>query len=171
MLFVVKILIKLTSNIFLIGLLSLASSQKFDFDNEEVPFAPKSNTDDLKDMAHNLRGHDNESTSSVGIIMQLKSFFSSFSTSLASIQHHYQVGDTKRAGAELKAVVGDAQSFIETNKDSKNTVAGIDNPSEAFQNSDVLGDIDSLVFQDVSDLVLGDLVNSEAFDELTDFSR
>ena len=120
---------------------------------------------------HSLRGHDSKSTNSVGIIMQLKGFFSSFSTSLASIQHHHHAGDTEKASEELKTVVGDVQSFIKTNKDS-NVIAGVDDDlSEALQNSNVFDDFDSIGLQDVSDSMLGDLVKSEAFDGLTDLSR
>ena len=102
--------------------------------------------------------------------MQIKGFFSAFSTSLASIQHHHHAGDTEKASEELKTVVGDVQSFIETNKDS-NVIAGVDDLSEALQNSNVFDDFDSIGLQDVSDLMLGDLVKSEAFDGLTDLSR
>jgi hypothetical protein len=144
------------------------SAQTIEEDSYDHHFSFDNNMKKLKDISSSLRGPNKNPTS---IIMQLKSMAASFSATLGSIQDQYLSGEKEKAGATLKAAVGDIKSLVDTSKETKQIISGVDNLPQALKNDNALNEFDSDSLQDMPDSAFEDLIESQAFNDLTDLSR
>jgi hypothetical protein len=144
--------------------------QTIDADSDDHHFSFDNNMKKLKAISSSLRG-PNKNPNPTSIIMQLKSMAASFSATLVSIQDQHLSGEKEKAGATLKAAVGDIKSLVDTSKETKQVISGVDNLPQALKNDIALNEIDLDSHQDMPDSMFEDLVESQAFNDLADLSR
>lgn len=142
--------------------------QTIEADSYDHPFSFDNNMKKLKAISSSLRGPNKNPPS---IIMQLKSMAASFSATLVSIQDHYRSGEKEKASATLKAAVGDIKSLVDTSKETKQVISGVDNLPQALKNDNALNGFDSDSLQYMPDSMFEDLIESQAFNDIADLSR
>ena len=120
---------------------------------------------ELKKESSNLRGGE-KGEHSVQVIENVKNLMKSLSGGLQTIQHHYQEGRTDKAGAALKAIIGDSDTFVQVSKDMKQ-IEGLEN--KMLLEFDDTNGIDNI--EDISDSMLGEQINTEIFDDIAKLSK
>lgn len=119
----------------------------------EPPFTLDVAMKKLESLSRGLRGGggDSKDVDTVGILSQVKDIAESYSSSMQVIQKHYRDGDKEKAGAALKAAVGDTRSLIESSKEN-----------EAMKNDLGLPSIDGITPDETNPLsTLGDVPNDQ----------
>ena len=123
---------------------------------------------DLKELqkeSSNLRGGE-KGEHSVKVIDHVTNFMKSFSSNLQIIQNHYQEGKNDEAGAALKAIIGDSDSFVQASKEMKQ-INGLENRVSVES-----GDISEIVnIEDISDSMFGEQIQPQIFDDVVKLSK
>ena len=123
------------------------------------------NLKELQKESSNLRGGE-KGEHSVKVIEHIKNFMKSFSGNLQTIQHHLYEGNNDEAGAALKAIIGDSDSFVQLSKEMKQ-IEGFEN--KMFEES---GDTSGIVnIKDISDSMLGEQIHPQIFDDIANLSK